>query len=149
MEPRFLSMTPDTGLADLTAEETGRFVRTLARSSQAQKQLCPMKKTRSILKSNNFGVHRDGSSMYLCIPKKSKLKESQPVATGVHTTHGKHTRRVGVGGFAFLADRSRTKSWHSDACCCRWQSIVFLPATPGIKRALKARAISKARRSCW
>ncbi|CAN0307842.1 unnamed protein product, partial [Ectocarpus sp. 6 AP-2014] len=31
MEPRFLSMTPDTGLVDLTAEETGRFVRTLAR----------------------------------------------------------------------------------------------------------------------
>ncbi|CBN77500.1 conserved unknown protein [Ectocarpus siliculosus] len=29
MEPRFLSMTPDTGLVDLTAEETGRFVRTL------------------------------------------------------------------------------------------------------------------------
>ncbi|CAN0541506.1 unnamed protein product [Ectocarpus sp. 12 AP-2014] len=31
MEPRFLSMTPDTGLVDLTAEETGWFVRTLAR----------------------------------------------------------------------------------------------------------------------
>ncbi|CAN0379468.1 unnamed protein product, partial [Ectocarpus sp. 8 AP-2014] len=29
--PRFLSMTPDTGLVGLTAEETGRFVRTLAR----------------------------------------------------------------------------------------------------------------------
>ncbi|CAM9668946.1 unnamed protein product, partial [Hapterophycus canaliculatus] len=30
-EPRFLSMTPDTGLVDLDAEETGQFVRTLAR----------------------------------------------------------------------------------------------------------------------
>lgn len=31
MEPRFLSMTPDTGLVDLTAEETSQSVRTLAR----------------------------------------------------------------------------------------------------------------------
>lgn len=31
MEPRFLSMTPDTGLVDLVAEETSESVRTLAR----------------------------------------------------------------------------------------------------------------------
>lgn len=31
MEPRFLSMSPDTGLVDLTAEETGQSVRALSR----------------------------------------------------------------------------------------------------------------------